>query len=152
MKQPGVLVVMLMFVAAVSFVVTSQQHKNGSTKTTSLTGHAELQTFGDPDGTGSFNFSIGAAESQICYELSVSNIGAPTAADISFVSKTEVGTVIATLEAPANGSSKRCVTLASDKIADLIKNPGHYYVNVYNAEFPNGAIRGQLGKLMSDML
>ncbi|HEV8367790.1 MAG TPA: CHRD domain-containing protein [Pyrinomonadaceae bacterium] len=145
MKQPGVLVILLTFVAAVSFVVASEQYKHGRNKTTTLTGFAEVPTIGDPDGTGILKFSIGVEENQICYELSVSNIGTPTAAEISFGSKTEVGTVIATLEAPANGSSKRCVTLAADKIADLIKNPGHYYVNVYNAEFPKGAIRGQLG-------
>jgi hypothetical protein len=29
---------------------------------------------------------------------------------------------------------------------DIIKNPGNYYVNVHNAEFPKGAIRGQLVK------
>ncbi|MBS1786273.1 MAG: CHRD domain-containing protein [Acidobacteria bacterium] len=32
------------------------------------------------------------------------------------------------------------------QINDIMKNPGNYYVNVHTAEFPNGAIRGQLGK------
>jgi len=27
---------------------------------------------------------------------------------------------------------------------DIIKNPANYYVNVHNAEFSNGALRGQL--------
>jgi hypothetical protein len=145
MKQPGVLLILLTFVAAVSFVVASEQYKNGRVKTTTLTGLAEVQTLGDPDGTGILKFSVNAELNQVCYELSVSNIGTASAADIRSGAKNNVGTVTATLELPAQGSSTKCVALEADKIADLIRNPGNYYVNVYNAEFPNGAIRGQLG-------
>jgi hypothetical protein len=28
---------------------------------------------------------------------------------------------------------------------ELIRNPEDYYINVHNAEFPGGALRGQLG-------
>jgi hypothetical protein len=29
---------------------------------------------------------------------------------------------------------------------EILKNPADYYVNVHNAEFPLGALRGQLSK------
>jgi hypothetical protein len=29
---------------------------------------------------------------------------------------------------------------------NILKNPSFHYVNVHNAEFPNGALRGQLSK------
>ena len=50
------------------------------------------------------------------------------------------------LKAPATGSSKDCVALEKEKILDIIKNPANYYVNVHNADFPDGAVRGQLTK------
>jgi hypothetical protein len=50
------------------------------------------------------------------------------------------------LKAPATGSVEDCATVAKDVAEDMIKNPGNYYVNVHNAEFPGGAIRGQLSK------
>ena len=33
-----------------------------------------------------------------------------------------------------------------DLIKDIRQNPGNYYVNVHNADFPPGAVRGQLSK------
>ena len=39
-----------------------------------------------------------------------------------------------------------CVSAGEDLIKEIRQNPANYYVNVHNADFPDGAIRGQLSK------
>jgi hypothetical protein len=36
------------------------------------------------------------------------------------------------------------VFVAGQTVADILANPGDYYVNVHNPKYPSGAIRGQL--------
>jgi hypothetical protein len=51
------------------------------------------------------------------------------------------------LTAPdASGKSAGCATADPAVVTDLLANPTGYYVNVHNAEFRAGAIRGQLSK------
>jgi hypothetical protein len=45
---------------------------------------------------------------------------------------------------PASGSSSGCATVAPELFNEIAANPGNFYVNVHNAEFPGGAVRGQL--------
>ncbi|MFN2531198.1 MAG: CHRD domain-containing protein [Pyrinomonadaceae bacterium] len=147
MKQPGALIVLVLFVAAVSFVVASQENKQGGRPITAqLTGPAEVPGPGDPDGTGTFKATLNAGQNQICYELSVTNIATATAAHIHSGAEGVAGPVLLPLTAPVAGSSKACLTFDKEKIADIIKNRENYYVNVHNADFPSGAIRGQFSK------
>ena len=144
MKQPGVLVVLITFVVVVSFVVASQQANNEKGVTTALSGANVPDGLGDADGSGVFKFTVKSQGHQLCYELSTSNIGAATTATLNAGDRSSNGGVVLTLEPPTNGRSQGCVSSKAETIADIAVNPTRYYVNVTNAEFPNGAIRGQL--------
>jgi CHRD domain len=146
MKQFGVLVVLIAFVAAVSFVLASEQYKHGGPDSSILSGSAAVPGPGDPDGTGTFKITFKPAEGQVCYELTVANIGTATAAYLNSGARGLTGPVVVVLQTPAQGVSENCAALDEEKIADIMKNPANYYVNVRNTEFPDGAIRGQLTK------
>ena len=83
----------------------------------------------------------------LCYELSVSGIAPPaTGAHIHEAPPGEAGDVVVTLQPPTtDGFSSGCVEVGRALAKDILKNPSDYYVNVHNAEYPAGALRGQLG-------
>ena len=54
------------------------------------------------------------------------------------------GPIRVTLKAPTKGASDGCVTVPREILTAILANPANYYVNVHNAEFPAGAVRGQL--------
>lgn len=113
---------------------------------TALTGAAEVPGPGDPDGTGTAKITVNAGQKQICYKLSVSNIAPATAAHIHEAAPTAAGPVVVTLGAPTSGMSSGCVTVTRELALEILKDPADYYVNVHNAAFPAGAVRGQLAK------
>ena len=114
--------------------------------TVTMTGRAEVPGPGDPDGQGSVIFTFDESKGEVCYEMKVSKIQTATAAHIHQGAAGKAGDVKVGLDAPANGSAKGCKSADAALITDILANPKNYYVNVHNAEFPNGAIRGQLGK------
>lgn len=137
-----------------------------------LDGRQEVNTsgnnamVGDPDGRGEFYVfgidSVGATDNSkvLCYNLQVKRIGelelAPgngRAAHIHKGKPGENGPVVANLAWPQDGQAGDCLDarlrptqfpLGDAVVADILANPGNYYVNVHNAEYPGGAIRGQL--------
>jgi hypothetical protein len=146
MKQPIGLIALIVFVAGVSFVLSAQDQQGGKPLIITMTGAAEVPGPGDPDGTGTATITLNPGKGEVCYELTVDKIATANAAHIHEGAIDKAGPPVLTLAAPANGSSKECAELPRDKIMDIIKNPASYYVNVHNAEYPNGAVRGQLGK------
>jgi hypothetical protein len=135
----------MLFIAAVSFVLARQDSKyEGRTLETILSGSAEEPGPGDPNGTGSLSITLNPSQGRFCYELNVANIGTATAASLNSGDASASGPVVIDLRPPTNGSSKDCTTLDADEVVELIENPDKFYVNVLNAEFPAGAIRGQL--------
>lgn len=109
-----------------------------------LSGAAEVPA-GDPDGTGAASVTVDAAKGQVCYTLSVSGSDAATMAHIHKGAAGVAGPVAVALDAPATGSVTGCKPVAPEVIAAILAAPADYYVNVHNAAFPKGAVRGQLG-------
>jgi hypothetical protein len=121
-----------------------------------LTGRAEVGTSnriaGDPNGRGeAYVFGIDGDETTLCYVLTVDKIGTAVAAHIHEGAAGTNGPVVANLAAPADGNAADCLTegeagkfVGDQTVAEILANPGDYYVNVHNADYPGGAIRGQL--------
>ena len=113
-----------------------------------MTGAAERPGPGDPDGTGTATIRLTPGLGRVCFVLTVANITLPaTAAHIHIAPPTDPGPVVVPLVPPdASGSSQGCVTTTRAIVKAILKNPSAYYVNVHTTDFPDGAVRGQLGK------
>lgn len=110
-----------------------------------LTGAAEVPGPGDPDGSGTARITVNPGKGEVCYELSVLNIAPAIAAHIHEAPVGVAGPIRVTLTPPTSGSSAGCVSVSRELAKEIIKDPSDYYVNVHNAPFPGGAVRGQLG-------
>ena len=134
--------------ATAAFALTGCEtivEKIAETHHATLTGATEVPGPGDPDGSGRAEVSIADRIDQFCYEIKdVAGIQPATMAHIHRGAVGVAGPVVVTLETPSDGHSKACQKV-DEAIADEIEaNPANFYVNVHNAEYPNGAIRGQL--------
>jgi len=114
--------------------------------TAKLTGEAEVPGPGDIKGSGTVQVTVNPDKGEVCYELSVANIQEATAAHIHEGATGKEGPVKVALEAPKTGSAKGCAKADVAVIQAMLKDPAGYYVNVHNAAFPKGAVRGQLSK------
>ncbi len=119
---------------------------NATVLTATLNGPNEAPGPGDPDGSGSATISLNPAAGEVCYTISTANIGAATAAHIHSGAAGVSGPVVINFAPPAAGAITGCTSASSTLVQQIADNPAGFYVNVHNAEFPNGAVRGQLGQ------
>lgn len=136
------------FTASAALIATAAiaQPTVGGTKIrTVLTGAAEVPGPGDPDGRGTAIIQINPGKAQICWNIEVSDIEPANAAHIHSAPAGIAGPVVVGLSPPTDGDSDGCEAI-DRSLADAIrKSPQGYYVNVHNANYPAGALRGQLG-------
>ena len=143
---------LLLLVPLVATSALAQPASEGGRKfTTELTGEAEVTAAGVPnqgdlDGMGTAELTINVGQGRICYSIEVSGIAPAAAAHIHEAPATTTGPIVVPLEAPTDGSSSACATVDRELAKEILKSPADYYVNVHNADFPAGALRGQLSK------
>jgi hypothetical protein len=114
----------------------------------SLTGEKEVPGPGDKDGRGDADVKVYKAK--VCYELEVERIKPATAAHIHRGGPSVAGPIVVELKAPTDGSSEGCTAISNKLSKKLREHPSHYYVNVHNDPYPDGAIRGQLHRSGDD--
>jgi hypothetical protein len=132
-------------VLTVAMATTALADDGGLRLQATLTGPAETPD-GDPDGSGTFVGTFNHGQGEVCYVLTVANIEPAAAAHIHVGPPETAGPVVIPLAAPTSGSSSGCVSADKDLIKAIQQNPDAYYVNVHNATYQPGAVRGQLSK------
>ena len=121
----------------------------------SMTGAQEVPGPGDPDGTGSGTLTIDDSTGLISWSLTYANIDAPTAmhihgpaAPVGVSAGVFVGLGVATTGGP--GTLVSSITTSLANAAAINANPANFYVNIHNASYPGGAVRGQLGTVVPE--
>ena len=131
-------VVMAVLAAAALAAGASAAMQKGSLHAT-LLGKAETPK-GDPDGSGTAEVKI--AGTRVCWEIKTAKVATIVAAHIHKGKPGVAGPVVVPFG--KTFKPKGCVTSTAAIVAAIQRNPAAYYVNVHNAKYPGGALRGQL--------
>jgi hypothetical protein len=116
----------------------------GRTFAVAMTGTAETPA-GDPVATATAQFHMRAGQGQVCYQITAANLPPAVAAHIHRGAAGVAGPVVIPLTTPtAAGTSRGCATAARPLVKAILAAPAGFYANVHTAEFPAGAVRGQL--------
>jgi hypothetical protein len=121
-----------------------------------LSGDAEVPP-ADPDGDGRARVVLKLDEGLVCFKIKFDDTGTPNRGHIHVGRAGENGAIVVPFfelrEVPADdrhdalerkSELEDCVSADPDLLRDIAENPQNYYVNLHNARFPAGAVRGQL--------
>lgn len=100
---------------------------------------------GAPDGNGAFRAEVNVATGDFCYTLYAEKIAAPTMAHVHTGAAGVNGGPVITIDVTGKGSDQ-CIAVEPDKLKPILADPAGFYVNIHTADFPSGAVRGQLTK------
>jgi hypothetical protein len=118
---------------------------------TALTGAEEAPAPGDPDATGAADLRLNKGQGRVCFDVSWADVdGEVFAGHIHIAPAGTAGPIVVTLFTGSFAGTDAVSGCAEDVDPGLIKairkDPSAYYVNVHSApDFPDGAVRGQLG-------
>lgn len=138
MRSRTIAAAMLVALITAAGAAASLQSGSNSLHAT-LTGKVEVPK-GDPDGSGTAEVKI--TGTTVCWEIHTAKVGTIVAAHIHKGKAGAAGPVVVPFGKVYK--SKGCTTTLAAIAAAIKKSPGAYYVNVHNAKYPGGALRGQL--------
>jgi len=143
----------LALLMAILAVAAPAVEAGGRPLTATLSGANEVPNPGDPDGSGLMSLTLNQGQEEICWELSLSDIAPATRAHIHAGPAGQNGGVVVFFfdevignPIPRPDPLTGCVDVEADLIKDIRQNPDQFYINVHNADYPGGAVRGQLSK------
>jgi hypothetical protein len=128
-----------------SWVAMPAAQADETTVKADMVGSEEVPTPGDPDGKGTATIVLDDAKNTACYEFKYEGIGKPTAAHIHTGAKGVAGPPAIDFKIDQNGD-KGCVPADPKTLKAVRDNPSGHYANLHTADYPAGAIRGQLAK------
>jgi hypothetical protein len=100
---------------------------------------------GAPNGNGAFRVEINSETGDFCYTLYAEKTAAPTMAHVHTGAAGVNGGPVITMDVTGKGSDL-CIAVEPDKLKPILADPAGFYVNIHTADFPGGAVRGQLTK------
>ena len=100
---------------------------------------------GDRDGWGRLRFEINNTTHRLCADLEVRSIAQVMSAMIYRGREGQAGEPVSRLERPRDDDSYDCKQIGDALAQEIESNPSAFYVSVATTEYPDGAIRGQLG-------
>jgi CHRD domain len=113
-----------------------------------LKGAKEVPGPGDPNGKGEIFVAVKKQKRKVCFELRFRKIEDPEEGHIHKGGRNDAGPVKVLLFEDRAGLPGRrfedCVKGKRKTLRKIARNPGRYYVNIHNDDYPDGAIRGQL--------
>jgi hypothetical protein len=143
----------IVLAAIVGVALLTPAVASGAPLRAQLKGKDEVPGPGSKKGKGSAVIKAKPGKRKVCYELEWRNIMAPTAAHVHRGVAGEAGPIKVPLFTTQQAGSAKSGCAKKDangkklrkKLVKKIKRkPEMFYVNVHNAEFSAGAIRGQL--------
>ena len=107
-------------------------------------GGQEVPGPGDPDGTAVGDVVVG--DDQLCYRVRAANVTLPlTGMHIHRGPLGVAGPVVVPLDpAVVDATAETCTDVDPALLDEIAADPGAFYLNLHNADFPQGAVRGQL--------